>query len=480
MARPSAIARTRLVAQHMTMSTTVAEEEPTVLFEANGSVRRYILNRPKQLNALDELMIDSLRPKIQEWEESDLCRIVVGDGKGKAFCAGGDVKAVIKHASNEKTRHMAHTYFKKEFELDYQLATLQKPYVCILDGFTMGGGVGLSAHAPFRIATENTVFAMPETKIGYCPDVGASYFLPKLDGEIGTYLGLTGETVKGRAVFEHGLATHFVPSRRIPQLLGLLSSMEDPTLSSINAAIEEHYGESLGEEKSTAIVGELRVAVDTAFGHSSVDGIINSLQEMTKSGPTVVADWAKNTISILEHRSPTSLKVALEAVRRGRELTLANALRMEMGIASAFISGASPDFVAGVTTVLVEGERKARPPWSPSSLSDVSEELVQRFFDGKTKIPTATKLNILEETENKAQHSRPRNFGLPTEEEIGRVVRGEHPQSGAVALTQEELIRKFVSMTGRKNGVETKVREVVSRRCELVAEPDNQGCLRWK
>ncbi|THH06710.1 hypothetical protein EW145_g3897 [Phellinidium pouzarii] len=456
----------------MSMSSTA--EEPTVLFESHGALRRYILNRPKKLNALDGTMIDALHPKIQEWGASELCKIIVGDGKGKAFCAGGDVRAVIMDAANEETRSKATGYFKKEFELDYQLATLSKPYVCILDGFTMGGGVGLSAHSPFRIATENTTFAMPETKIGYCPDVGASYFLPRLDGEIGTYLGLTGESVKGRAVFENGLATHFVPSRRIPQLLDILGSMEEPTLRGINAVIEEHYGEPSQEEEFGMIAGDLRVALDTAFGHNSVEEIFDSLREMEKSNSAIVGEWAKKTRSILDLRSPTSLKVALQAIRRGKTLSLASALRMEMGIATAFIIGASPDFTTGVTKVLVEGDRENRPAWSPASLSQVSKALVKQFFDDSEYLSVAPELSL--EEDMAANNGHFNNFGLPSEIEIKQIVRGEHKQSGALALTLDELIQKFRSMRGDKNGLDLKVSEVVERKCDCDAE----GYLRWK
>lgn len=229
---------------------------------------------------------------------------------------------------------------------------------------TVGGGVGLSAHAPFRIATENTRFAMPETNIGYSPDVGANFFLSRLDGEIGTYLGLTSYNLTGRAVLwvlhctlflvdglenvlkricsENGLATHYVPSRRIPQLLSQLAALNDPTPQMINSLIEEHYGEPLAEETNNAIRGEIRDAVDIAFGHDTVEEIFASLEQLQQSSSEAVTKWAADTLAILEHRSPTSLKVALQAIRLGRKMTLAEVLRMEMGIATAFLVSLLP------------------------------------------------------------------------------------------------------------------------------------------
>ncbi|EJD02197.1 3-hydroxyisobutyryl-CoA hydrolase [Fomitiporia mediterranea MF3/22] len=462
------------------MSSTTNSEEPPVLFESDGCVRRYILNRPKKHNALDGAMINVLRLKIKEWEQSDLCGIVVGTGKGASFCAGGDVVSVIKMAENEETRAKAPDYFRNEFNLDYALANIKKPYICVLEGNTMGGGVGLSVHAPFRIATETTVFAMPETKIGYIPDVGASHFLPLLDGELGTYLGLTGETIRGRAVFELGLATHFVPSRRVPQLLALLGTMNSPTLSMINKAIEEHYGEPLAEEARNLLVGEVREALDTAFGHDTVEEIVSALEKFGKSDSVEVATWAKKSLEALHLRSPTSLKVALQAVRRGKSLTLGNALIMEMGMATAFLTGASPDFFTGVNKVLVEKVRNERPPWNPDSLSGVTDDIVKRFFDDSQYVRSAPALDISKQDETMEGKRDPMAFALPTEKEIRQLVRGEHLQSGAFALTLEELVEKFRNMKRNKHGVDEKVLEVAARKCEIIQDPENQRCLRWK
>jgi 3-hydroxyisobutyryl-CoA hydrolase len=367
----------------MSVSTTPAHDEATVKFESNSSLRTYILNRPAKLNALDDEMLSALRPKIEEWSASDLCGTIVGRGTGRAFCIGGDVASVVQNAENPATREHAVEYFKREFEMDYILAALKKPYVAILDGLTMGGGVGLAANAPFRIATEKTVFAMPETKIGYCPDVGGSYFLSRLDGEIGTYLALTSETISGRAVFEHGLATHYIPSRRIPQLLDSLAELNQPHTSLIDRTIEDLSCEREHDESPSPFTGAKRIALDTAFRHSTVEAIFKELENLSGIDNEEVKKWAADTLATLQLRSPTSLKVALEAVRRGSRMSLLQALDMELKIATAFCRGASPDFSIGVNAVLVE-KTKNRPNWSPATVEEVTPEIVSQFFNPKS------------------------------------------------------------------------------------------------
>ncbi|KAG6877739.1 hypothetical protein C0993_004556 [Termitomyces sp. T159_Od127] len=449
--------RARAIAQQfMSASTSAAQPEPPVLFESNLAVRTYILNRPQVRNVLDEPMLALLRPKIEEWSTSDLCQTIVGTSVAPKFCAGGDVKAVQKNISNPETRLQAIDFFKREFELDYLLATLTKPYVAILDGITMGGGAGLAAYASFRIATENTVFSMPETKIGYCPDVGGSYFLSRLDGELGTYLSLTGGDVKGRDVFRLGFATHYIPSRRVPILLDRLASLEKAHVSVINNTVEEFSAEPLPEEKPYLLAGETREAIDYAFRHDEVEKIFEDLETLVDHSSSVVSEWAKQTLQILHLRSPTSLKVALKAIRKGKKMTLFETLQMETRIATAFCNGASPDFKTGVTAVLInKGKRDDRPAWSPPSYKEVSDELVSRFFAESSPylsgVPALSISEVLKSQET--SHLRLHKFALPTEEEIGAMM-----------------------------GVREKVLEVARRKCEI---QDNGGdgnfvWLKWK
>ncbi|KAI8989733.1 3-hydroxyisobutyryl-coenzyme A hydrolase [Trametes punicea] len=492
MSRPTATAaqRTAVIGRHL-MSTSASSpssrvdspDEAPVLFESSGHIRTYVLNRPKKLNALNEPMLNLLRPQIEEWSQGDLAKVIVGRGVGRAFCAGGDVESVVRYASNPETRHKAVDFFHREFEMDYILAAVPKPYVAVMEGITMGGGVGLSINAKFRIATEKTVFAMPETKIGYSPDVGASYFLSRVDGEVGTYLGLTGATLTGRAVFEHGFATHFVESRRIPALLERLAALEDPTYERINELIEEARSEREPNEPSTAIVGAKREALDSAFSHNTVEKIFTALKEQSQDHKDEeVRQWAANTLSELGMRSPTSLKVALAAIRRGKQMTLLDALQMEMNIATAFCNGVTPDFKTGVTAVIVD-KIKERPNWSPSRLEDVSDsDILQTFFATYTPengtAPQITPPAFLN-TANRLMD--PMHFALPTEAEIRSMVDGSHKSSGATEITLDELLAKFDSLRKGKAGVREKILEVVQRKCAFEADKHmDKKWLKWK
>lgn len=174
------------------------DEPDDVLFQSIYGLRTIELNRPKKLNSLNGSMARKIIPRLQEWSKSQLANVVVLKGAGRALCAGGDVAALAKlNTEGPEGQKKSSDYFALEYKLDHLIATYSKPYIAFMDGITMGGGVGLSVHAPFRIATENTVYAMPETTIGFFPDVGASFFLPRMEGELGSYLALTSEQLKG-------------------------------------------------------------------------------------------------------------------------------------------------------------------------------------------------------------------------------------------------------------------------------------------
>ncbi|KZP17891.1 3-hydroxyisobutyryl-CoA hydrolase [Athelia psychrophila] len=458
-------------------------EEPSVLFENNLALRCYSLNRSKKLNALDLGMIKSLRSQVEEWGQSPLTGTVVGTGVGRAFCAGGDVAGVVENARDEKTRSKAVEFFKEEFELDYILAALPKPYVAILDGITMGGGVGLAAHAPFRIATENTVFAMPEAKIGYFPDVGASYFLSKMDGELGTYLSLTSEILKGRAVYEHGFATHFLPARRVPILLDRLKALESPTLEIIDRTIEELSADAEHDEaqagSASALAGDVRAALDSAFRHSEVELILKDLTELSGAKDAAVAKWAARTLETLRLRSPTSLKVALKALRKGADMPLLDVLQMELGIATAFCNGASPDFETGVTAVLVTKPASAdRPAWSPSTVEEVTPMILSRFFASNSAFLKDTPALSVPDNLSKLS-SDPMRFTLPTEAAIARAV-----TKGGIT-TAPDLLQHFCAgdvLRPSKLGAREKVLEVMRRRCVFVDRGDGkrEHWIRWR
>ncbi|KAF7295519.1 3-hydroxyisobutyryl-CoA hydrolase, mitochondrial [Mycena indigotica] len=477
--RALAASRAGAIARHMSSEA----PEPVVRFETTLGVRNYILNRPNKLNALNDEMLDILRPKIEEWDDADLCTVIVGSGTGRAFCAGGDVESVVRSAGDVTTRHKAVDFFKREFELDLLLASLRKPYVALLDGITMGGGVGLVANAPFRIATEKTVFSMPETNIGYCPDVGASYFLSRLDGELGTYLALTSDKLVGRAVFEHGFATHYIPSRRIPLLMDRLSTMEHPDHVAIDRTLEELSHEREQEDPPPPFVDATRAAMDIAFGHDRVEAIFSDLELLTEDQDPSISQWAVKTLETLKLRSPTSLKVALKAIRLGKTQSLTEALNMELKIATAFCNGASPDFTTGVTAVLMT-KSKDRPDWKPSTVEEVSDQIVERFFSPHSpyieNTPTIGSAESFGEVPRGASERMQMRFALPTEDEIRDVITGADPDSGDMGYTVDDLLEYFHDTRAGKAGMTEKILEVVRRKTIFVDNQDgNFVWLRW-
>ncbi|KAG6234011.1 hypothetical protein E4U26_007874 [Claviceps purpurea] len=258
-----------------------------VIFASKYGLRTIILNRPKQLNSLNGSMIRKIVPRMIEWEKSDMANIVLLKGAGdRALCAGGDVAALAKlNQEGPNGWKKSVDFFALEYKLMHYIATYKKPYVALMDGVTMGGGVGLSMHAPFRIATEKTVFAMPETTIGFFPDVGASFFLPRLNGAMGTYLALTSDRLIGPNVFYSGIATHYLHSTSLPDLearLAELSFRDDDEmprkLAVINNTLEE-FCTGLPYDQPIQLRGAVRKTIDRCFSKNNVADIVAALKE---------------------------------------------------------------------------------------------------------------------------------------------------------------------------------------------------------
>lgn len=431
------------------------DELDDVIFTNNYGVRSVELNRPKKLNSLNGSMARKIIPRLQEWSRSELAGVVIIKGAGRAFCAGGDVAALAKwNQTGAEGQQKSTDYFGLEYKLDHYIATYSKPYVAFMDGITMGGGVGLSIHAPFRIATENTLFAMPETTIGFFPDVGASFFLPRMEGALGTYLALTSEQLKGVDAFYHGVATHYIHSSTLPQLEARLAELQFPDYLDlqqrhkiINSTIEE-YSTGLPADKPV-ISGELRSTIDQVFHHDQPDvqTILKSLQNVKDtSASEELKTWADKTIATLHTRSPIAVAVTLQQMRVGREWTIAQAFQREYDIAAEFMGHS--DFVEGVTARLIE-RRKTRPEWKPNRLEDVTPEDVSRFFRQKTQLP------LINTGEGSDYKEYPHAWiGLPKEDEILREAAGKSSQN-----LETSLLAKYEG----KQGVREKIAEVLER-----------------
>ncbi|KAK9900864.1 3-hydroxyisobutyryl-CoA hydrolase [Cystobasidium minutum MCA 4210] len=463
-------------------------EERAVKTSSNQGARIMTLNNPKGLNALNKAMIDIMQPQLQLYEKSPSCHLIILKGEGKGFCAGGDVKALVRAVEKKETRKEAVDFFKDEYTLDREIALMKKPVISFMDGATMGGGVGISVHAPFRIATENTVFAMPETDIGLFPDVGASFFLSRLDGQIGTYLGLTGTQLSGYDVYRAGIATHYVPSDRLEALEDRLASLnfsaDAPSTSMagqklISSAIEEFVADAeTAANSSYKLVGAIREVIDKAFDQARVPLIVQALQEAKEKNPEV-GEWVDATLKKMDFVSPTSLAVALEAIRAGKDMNISEVFERDLRLASVFCNpDVAPDFVAGVTQRLLgpKEDRKKRAPWKPSSISEITHDDIRRtFFSAPNK--SSPSLPPLQDKTIKLYSQYPHAyFALPSEKLIGRVVRGDTPDSGSFALSKDEVLDWFEREWNGKIGVKEKVREVLQRRTKTMQD----GTLQWK
>jgi len=307
--------------------------------------------------------------------------MVIIRGNGKAFCAGGDIRALAQ-AALVKNAAVPRDFFGPEYVLVGKIFNYSKPYVALLDGITMGGGVGISIGSMFRVATEKLSFAMPETGIGFVTDVGASYFLTRLKGPngVGLYLGLTGARLGAADALFTGVVTHFVNSAAIPELLTSLTSLNAPNSGTIENTIHK-YTTSPGApplEKKTKLI-------EHCFGDAeSVEDIIQrleSVQEAKYSFPDVAKDeaveWAKNTLKTLKTRAPLSLKVVFELLKQGKRLDIRGALQLEYRIAMRLVIK-TPTFYEGVRSVIIEKDNK--PKWLPARLEDVEPTFVTSLF----------------------------------------------------------------------------------------------------
>uniref|UniRef100_A0A8C1CV13 3-hydroxyisobutyryl-CoA hydrolase n=1 Tax=Cyprinus carpio carpio TaxID=630221 RepID=A0A8C1CV13_CYPCA len=334
-----------------------------VLFEKVGNAGVITLNRPKALNALNLTMIRHIYPQLKKWDKDSETDLVIIKGAGdKAFCAGGDIRAITE--AGKAGDSLTQDLFREEYILNNTIGTYQKPYVALIDGITMGGGVGLSIHGRFRVATEKTLFAMPETGIGLFPDVGGGYFLPRLQGKLGLFLALTGFRLKGRDVQRVGLATHFVQSDKIVSLQKDLVDLKSPSNSDVAQLLDSYQEQVCGKNRRLLLFCCFRL-----FSAGSVEEIMENLK---KDGSA----FALKQTETLAKMSPTSLKLTFRQIQEGERMSLQEVLVMEYRLSQACMRG--NDFYEGVRAVLIDKDQS--PKWKPSTLSGVSEQAIEECF----------------------------------------------------------------------------------------------------
>ncbi|KAJ9120622.1 hypothetical protein QFC22_002551 [Naganishia vaughanmartiniae] len=517
-----------------------AEDVVTFPTSSNPHVAMYHLNRPRALNSLNQPMVDLLREKVDKWITEKETRVVVGRGEGRGFCAGGDVKQVTQDArASSEGLAGALDFFRCENELDYLLALLKtgkvpqrladrdaegateskevdvdgKTYIVFMDGPTMGGGAGLSYPAPLRIANESTIFAMPETKIGFAPDVGAQFYLSQLDGAVGAWLAVTGESLFGRAL---GIATHYIPKSKIAEVVAAIEALpkEELTTARLSALILSFSAPptTSASEASTnktpdapsLIAGDVRNLLDRAFSKSTVPKVLAALHAAIdgkdkQSWSPRALEWAQQTIKTIGERSPTGMKIALLNWQGARKLrSLRSQLDKDLAMCCAFMT-ATQDMFAGVDQVLVH-KSKEPAAWDPATLDDPRLEegkLQTTWFDRKksTTLDAAPELGLLPPTGGEHLWGTFRAWGLPSEQSVQEYITGSRSSSDAFALTRTELKQRLWSDLVTERGldesasgvqqfkaeVEAKVEEVCERQCVLEGEGEAEGkkYLKW-
>ncbi|WP_308202301.1 enoyl-CoA hydratase/isomerase family protein [Cellulosimicrobium cellulans] len=336
-----------------------------IIARVDDGVGHLTLDRPRALNALGDAMLGEIADVLEEWRVDPTVRVVLLDGAGdRGLCAGGDVRAL--HASIVAGKQAeARRYFRREYAVDAALAELPVPVVTIMDGITMGGGVGLGAHAPVRVVTERSRVAMPETRIGFTPDVGGSWLLARAPGRLGEMLALGAVTMDAADAIFVGLADHYVPSERLPVLAADLAALASAGVDPLDV---EDVREVVRRHALPAPVSRLvtrQAAVEAAYSADTVPEILARLRAAAQDGDEQSGAEADE----LERLSPTAVTVALAAVRSARDLPdLRAALEQEYGLVSWFVD-TQPDLVEGVRAQLVDKDRD--PSWSPATLAEV-------------------------------------------------------------------------------------------------------------
>ncbi len=338
-------------------------EEPEIIFTVEGAAGVITLNRPQVLNALTFDMVKLMDGQLIAWAKDPAVKAVMITGAGeRAFCSGGDIKSVaLAVKSGGRERAIMSEFFRAEYTLNHRIFTFPKPYISLINGIVMGGGKGVSAHGSHRIVTEATVFAMPEAGIGFFPDVGGGYFLPRCPGQTGAYLALTGRRIKTFDTLYIGFATHFVPAAKISSLRAAIADAPQ----NLPALLEQFSAPCVGESE----IAPYRAKIDRYFAHDRVEDIMADLGK-DASG------WAVETLKTMNSLSPSSLKIALKQIRRGTKMNFAEVMTMEYRLSQACLN--RPDFYEGVRAALIDKDRQ--PRWQPATVKDVPDAEIDACF----------------------------------------------------------------------------------------------------
>jgi enoyl-CoA hydratase len=350
-----------------TQQVTAATGSQDILYARSGVAGLVTLNRPEALNAVSFDMIAALARQLADWESDPaVTRVLIAAAGTRAFSAGGDLRALYE--LGRAGRHQdALAYWRREYALNALIKRYRKPYVALIDGIVMGGGAGVSVHGSHRVAGDRFEFAMPEVGIGFIPDVGASWFLSRMPGQLGLYCALTGASLRPADAVACGIATHHVASDRFRDLIEALCG--NVSVDAILAAFAEPDRAGQGQ------LLPLRGAIDALFQGDTIEDILAALDAEASEGGTF-ADFARATAASIRGKSPTSLKIALAQLRRGAMLDFTACMRTEFRIVSRLAAG--HDLYEGIRAMIIDKDRA--PRWLPSTLAEVSDADVERHF----------------------------------------------------------------------------------------------------
>jgi enoyl-CoA hydratase/carnithine racemase len=361
-----------------------------ILCEVRNHVGFITLNRPAALNALSLHMVIELRAALHRFAmDSDVRAVLIRGAGEKAFCAGGDIRALYDSYKNSGRPQL--DFFAAEYPLDYSLHFYPKPYIALVNGITLGGGMGISQGSRLRVAGDRTRMAMPEVAIGFFPDVGASYFLSRLEGSLGLYLALTGAQIRAADCLYVGLADHYLPPAAMAGLEAALAALtwSDLTFPAWHDDVQRLI-QSLAADPGAAPLALVRPAIEQHFAAASLPALFASLEQESRAE---YQDWARQTLALMNTRSPTMLAVTLKQLRLGRSMTLAQCLRMEIGMAKqCFAQG---DFLEGVRAMIIDKDNQ--PVWRPNTWAEVTDAAVNAILEDPW-IGTLHPLANLEET----------------------------------------------------------------------------------
>ncbi|GHD07328.1 3-hydroxyisobutyryl-CoA hydrolase [Tianweitania populi] len=330
-----------------------------IAFERVGRAGVVTLTRPKALNALTHGMVKALAAALTTWATESDVAVVVVKAEGRAFSAGGDILDVYRRG---KAGEHPVAFFADEYRLNTQIESYPKPYISLIDGIVMGGGVGISFHGSHRVISENALFAMPEVGIGFFPDVGGSHLLPKLPGSFGRYLALTGDRIRAGDIMASGMGTHFVPSASHPLLVEELASSGNP-----RAALAKFITEEPAREIDDG-------ALHTISKLLSVDRFKEVIAGLQRAAPR--DEFAQKLLDTISKRSPTSLHVTFKQIRDGEMLTMPECMQMEYRILNRMLQG--HDFYEGIRAALID--KGSTPQWKPADINAVSNADVEAYF----------------------------------------------------------------------------------------------------